>query len=61
MSSAQKSSLFGLGVVISLLAAVCGIGGGLFAVPILHYAYRLSLKASVATSLALVVVSTSTA
>lgn len=40
--------------LIALVGAVCGIGGGLFAVPLLHYAFGLGLRSSVATSLALV-------
>ncbi len=42
------------GFAIATIAAVCGIGGGLFAVPLLHYAFGLGLPAAVATSLCLV-------
>ncbi|MEO0662232.1 MAG: sulfite exporter TauE/SafE family protein, partial [Planctomycetota bacterium] len=39
---------------IAFVGAICGIGGGLFAVPLLHYVFRLGLRATVATSLCLV-------
>lgn len=39
---------------IAFIGAVCGIGGGLFAVPLLHYGFRLPLRTSVATALCLV-------
>ena len=42
------------GAVIAAVAATCGIGGGLFAVPILHYLFRVPLQVSVATALCLV-------
>jgi len=42
------------GFLLAIVGAVCGIGGGLFAVPLLHYAFRLPLRRSVATSLVLV-------
>ena len=42
------------GVVIGLVASMCGIGGGLFAVPVLHYGARLPLRTSVASALVLV-------
>jgi uncharacterized membrane protein YfcA len=44
----------------AFLSAVCGIGGGLFAVPLLHYLGGLPLKRAVATSLVLVFVQTAT-
>ncbi len=42
------------GAAIAVIGALCGIGGGLFAVPLLHYVFKLPLRRSVATSLALV-------
>ncbi|MEM1452308.1 MAG: sulfite exporter TauE/SafE family protein [Planctomycetota bacterium] len=42
------------GASIAFVGAICGIGGGLFAVPMLHYAFRLPLRPAVATSLCLV-------
>lgn len=46
--------LFPLGAAISVLGAVCGIGGGLFSTPLLHYGLRFDLRRAIATSLALV-------
>jgi uncharacterized membrane protein YfcA len=43
-----------LGVLIAAWSSMCGIGGGLFAVPVLHFLERLPLKEAVATSLGLV-------
>ncbi|MGK0218859.1 MAG: putative membrane protein YfcA [Planctomycetota bacterium] len=40
--------------MISVLGAVCGIGGGLFSTPLLHYGLRFELRRAIATSLALV-------
>lgn len=40
----------------AFLSALCGIGGGLFAVPVLHYLAGLELRRAVATSLCLVFV-----
>lgn len=42
------------GLLIASVSAMCGIGGGLFAVPVLHYLFRVPLKQSVATALCLV-------
>lgn len=53
--------LLPIGIAVAALGSVCGIGGGLFAVPILHYAFRLPLKAAVATSLCLVAASSGAA
>ncbi|MEM9803303.1 MAG: sulfite exporter TauE/SafE family protein [Planctomycetota bacterium] len=50
----RSALLFASGAAIAFVGAVCGIGGGLFAVPLLHYGFRLPLRASVATSLCLV-------
>ena len=36
------------------MGAVCGLGGGLFAVPLLHYVFKLPLRRAVATGLCLV-------
>ncbi|MDP6539092.1 MAG: sulfite exporter TauE/SafE family protein [Planctomycetota bacterium] len=50
-----------IGVVVAAWSVVCGIGGGLFAVPVLHYVYRMPMRRAVATSLGLVAASTMTA
>lgn len=49
-----------LWVAASFLSAVCGIGGGLFAVPVLHYLAGLEMKRAVGTSLVLVLVLSAT-
>lgn len=50
-----------LGFLVGAWSAVCGIGGGIFAVPILHYLYGMSLRAAIANSLVLVAASTTSA
>jgi len=50
-----------LGLGIGTWSTLCGIGGGIFAVPLLHYAYGFELRAAVANSLWLVAASTSAA
>ncbi len=42
------------GGLIASISAVCGVGGGIFAVPTLHYLFGMPLKRSVATGLCLV-------
>jgi len=48
------------GFAIAFVAAACGIGGGLFAVPLLHFVFRRPLRLSVGTSLYLVLIVTAT-
>ena len=43
-----------MGGLIAALGAICGIGGGLFSTPILHYGFHFQLRRAIATSLALV-------
>jgi len=50
-----------VGMAIAFVGAMCGIGGGLFAVPLLHFGFRIHLRRAVATSLALVFATTSAA
>jgi len=50
-----------LGLAIGAWSTLCGIGGGVFAVPLLHYAYGYELRAAVANSLWLVAASTTAA
>lgn len=57
----QALGLALLGVVIGAWSAMCGIGGGVFAVPALHYLARLPLRVAVGSSLLLVAASTSSA
>ncbi|MDP6937768.1 MAG: sulfite exporter TauE/SafE family protein [Planctomycetota bacterium] len=46
--------LVGLGLMVASVCSMCGVGGGVFAVPILHYLYGMPLKRAVATVLCLV-------
>jgi uncharacterized membrane protein YfcA len=56
----MKSLLLALvGFVIGAWGSLCGIGGGIFAVPIFHYILRLPLPQAIANSLVLVAVMTS--
>lgn len=52
--SARAALLAFAGGCIAFVGAICGIGGGLFAVPLMHYGFKLPLRTSVATSLCLV-------
>lgn len=53
--------LLPLGVAISIWSSMCGIGGGLFAGPVLHYMCGYPLKTAVATALGLVFATTTAA
>jgi hypothetical protein len=53
--------LAALGFVIGADSALCGIGGGVFAVPLLHFCWRVPLREAVAHSLLLVCASTTSA
>jgi hypothetical protein len=48
------------GVVIGFAGALCGIGGGIFAVPLLHGACKLPLKRATATAILVVLATTVT-
>jgi len=56
-----RARLSVMGACVAAYSAVCGIGGGLFMTPILHYVRKLPLKNAVATSLALVSASATSA
>ena len=47
-----------IGAAVSTWGAMCGIGGGLFAVPLLHYVYKLPLRDAIVASLVLVATTT---
>ncbi len=47
--------LLPVGAVIGFVGALAGVGGGLFAMPVLYFGWKLPLKHAVATALALVV------
>ena len=64
LSARPEAQGLGVGVVGFVIAAwgsMCGIGGGLFAVPVMHYIYRLKLKDAITSSLALVFATTASA
>lgn len=64
LSAKPEARGFGVGLIGFVIAAwgsMCGIGGGLFAVPVLHYLYRLKLKEAIPASLALVFATTASA
>lgn len=46
------------GFLISTLGALCGIGGGLFTTPLVHYGFRFPLRRAVPVSLAVVATGT---
>jgi hypothetical protein len=54
----SRAALFGAGFLIAVVGALCGIGGGLFAVPLLHFLRGLELKRAIATGLVLVAATT---
>jgi len=60
-NGAQKIALIVLGALIGCYSTLCGIGGGVFAVPLLHYAWKMPLPIAVANSLVLVAASTTSA
>jgi uncharacterized membrane protein YfcA len=47
-----------VGALIGFVSSMCGIGGGLFAVPLLHFGYKVHLRRAVATGLCLVFATT---
>ena len=51
---APGPALMTVGAAIAAVSAMCGIGGGIFAVPVLHYVFGVPLKRAVATALCLV-------
>lgn len=59
--SPNRALLFGFGLLISIWGAMCGIGGGLFTVPFLHFVLKFPMRRAVATSLGLVFAATSSA
>jgi uncharacterized membrane protein YfcA len=58
MSSIQFSLLVGLGLTVGILAGVFGIGGGVVMVPAMMFIVGFSLRESVGTSLAALLVPT---
>jgi len=54
----KSAGLFALGVLIGAWGSLCGIGGGIFAVPLFHFLYGMPMQAAVVNSLVLVAVMT---
>lgn len=61
MSGSRAVLLAVLGLIVGTWSTVCGVGGGIFAVPILHYVFGMPLKMAIGNSLVLVAASTSSA
>ena len=55
MTATQFLLGLGLGVVTGVLAALCGVGGGLIMVPAFVFLMALDQKSAVATSLAVII------
>lgn len=53
--------LVAMGAMVAFVSSNCGIGGGLFVVPFLHYAVGFTLELAVATSLVHVLAATTAA
>lgn len=60
-TTGEKTVLLVLGVVLGTYSTLCGIGGGVFAVPLFHYVWRMPLQIAIANSLVLVLASTTSA
>jgi uncharacterized membrane protein YfcA len=61
LAPGRRVGLALLGALIGTYSTLCGIGGGVFAVPFLHYVMKMPLRTSVANSLVLVAASTTAA
>lgn len=59
--SPKRALLFGFGLLIAIWGSMCGIGGGLFTVPFLHFVLKFPMRRAVATSLGLVFATTAAA
>lgn len=56
MTTAQFLLGLGVGALTGILAALCGVGGGLIMVPAFVFLFALDQKSAVATSLAVIVI-----
>lgn len=54
MTTPKSPWLLPLGALIAFVGAMTGVGGGVFAVPLLHFVWKLELKVAVGTALVLV-------
>jgi uncharacterized membrane protein YfcA len=55
MTTAQFLLGIGIGALTGILAALCGVGGGLIMVPAFVFLFALDQKSAVATSLAVII------
>lgn len=55
MSTSFVLTCLGIGIVSGVIAALCGVGGGVVMVPAFVFLLKLSQKAAVATSLAIII------
>jgi len=55
MSTSFVLTCLGIGVVSGIIAALCGVGGGVVMVPAFVFLLKLSQKTAVATSLAIII------
>lgn len=56
MTTTQFLLGIGVGALTGILAALCGVGGGLIMVPAFVFLFALDQKSAVATSLAVIVI-----
>lgn len=56
MTTGQFLLGIGVGALTGILAALCGVGGGLIMVPAFVFLFALDQKSAVATSLAVIIV-----
>lgn len=61
LTRARALTLGFLGLSIGTWCTICGVGGGIFAVPILHYLFRMPLVVAIGNSLVLVAAMTTSA
>lgn len=55
MSTSFVLTCLGIGVISGIIAALCGVGGGVVMVPAFVFLLKLSQKTAVATSLAIII------
>ena len=55
MSTSFVLTCLGIGVISGVIAALCGVGGGVVMVPAFVFLLKLSQKTAVATSLAIII------
>ncbi|MFN0243627.1 MAG: sulfite exporter TauE/SafE family protein [Planctomycetota bacterium] len=61
LSRARAVALAVLGLLVGTWCTICGVGGGIFAVPLLHYVFGMPLQVAIGNSLVLVAAMTTSA